>query len=86
MGQDRQSKSKGDAAPPELLFDRRKQPRLGRPHMREPTIVRLHNYNLTEFADVAADFGCDDYAYVVTPNVDHLIRFCDSRVVSDPLR
>jgi exopolysaccharide biosynthesis WecB/TagA/CpsF family protein len=39
--------------------------------------VRLHNYGLIEFAEVAADFGSEDYAYVVTPNVDHLIRFCD---------
>ncbi len=39
--------------------------------------MRLHNYDLTEFVDVAAGFGCDDYAYVVTPNVDHVIRFCD---------
>jgi exopolysaccharide biosynthesis WecB/TagA/CpsF family protein len=39
--------------------------------------MRLHDYDLSGFADVAAEFGCKDYAYVVTPNVDHLIRFCD---------
>ena len=73
---DRHSKSHGAAAPPELPFDRGRRPRV-EGHSREPTIVRLNNYDLAEFADVAADFGCDDYAYVVTPNVDHLIRFCD---------
>ena len=26
---------------------------------------------------IAADFGTETYAYAVTPNVDHLIRFCD---------
>jgi N-acetylglucosaminyldiphosphoundecaprenol N-acetyl-beta-D-mannosaminyltransferase len=39
--------------------------------------VRIHDYDLVRFADVAADFGSENFAYVVTPNVDHLIRFCD---------
>src|SRR5580700_8234487 len=60
--------------PPRLLFDRRSQPRtLAMP----PTIVRLHDYDLTGFADVAAGFGSEKFAFVVSPNVDHLIRFCD---------
>jgi exopolysaccharide biosynthesis WecB/TagA/CpsF family protein len=58
------------AGPPQLLFDRRRRPRV-------PAIMRLHDYDLSGFTDVAADFGCEGYAYVVTPNVDHLIRFCD---------
>jgi len=60
--------------PPQLVIDRRTRPRTpGAPL----TTMRLHNYDLTGFADVAAEFGSDDYAYVVTPNVDHLIRYCD---------
>jgi exopolysaccharide biosynthesis WecB/TagA/CpsF family protein len=42
-----------------------------------PIVVRLHDYDVDGFADVAANFGVEKYAYVVTPNVDHLIRFCD---------
>lgn len=64
----------GPAGPPALLFDRRRQPRTRR---MPPTTMRLHNYDLPGFAGVAADFGSRAYAYVVTPNVDHLIRFCD---------
>jgi exopolysaccharide biosynthesis WecB/TagA/CpsF family protein len=64
----------GNGGPPRLLFDRRRQPR--KPAMR-PTTVRLHDYDLAGFADVAAEFGSEKFAYVVTPNVDHLIRFCD---------
>jgi exopolysaccharide biosynthesis WecB/TagA/CpsF family protein len=60
--------------PPHLLFDRRKQIR--QPST-PPVVVRLNDYDLTGFADVAADFGSESFAYVVTPNVDHLIRFCD---------
>ena len=41
------------------------------------TALRLSNYKLPEFVRVAATFGSDQYAYAVTPNVDHLIRFCD---------
>ena len=78
FGRDGLLKNNGAATPPELLFDRRTHPRVERRKQPRPnTVVRLHNYDLTEFADVAADFGCKKYAYVVTPNVDHLIRFCD---------
>jgi exopolysaccharide biosynthesis WecB/TagA/CpsF family protein len=59
---------------PQLLFDRRKQVRQS---STPPVVIRLHDYDVTGFADVAADFGCERFAYVVTPNVDHLIRFCD---------
>jgi exopolysaccharide biosynthesis WecB/TagA/CpsF family protein len=40
-------------------------------------VVRIDDYDVNGFADVATDFGTDKFAYVVTPNVDHLIRFCD---------
>lgn len=39
--------------------------------------VRIHDYDLAGFAEVAADFGVETFTYVVTPNVDHLIRFYD---------
>jgi N-acetylglucosaminyldiphosphoundecaprenol N-acetyl-beta-D-mannosaminyltransferase len=60
--------------PPHLLFDRRRQVRQS---TTLPILVRLHDYDVLGFADVAADFGSENFAYVVTPNVDHLIRFCD---------
>lgn len=37
----------------------------------------LDNYDLEGFLAVAADYGRDRYGYVVTPNVDHLVRFHD---------
>jgi exopolysaccharide biosynthesis WecB/TagA/CpsF family protein len=37
----------------------------------------LDEYDLEGFLKVAAAFGSDRYSYVVTPNVDHLIRFHD---------
>ncbi len=60
--------------PPHRLFDREKQVRQS---ITPPVLVRIHDYDVVGFADVAADFGSENFAYVVTPNVDHLIRFCD---------
>jgi exopolysaccharide biosynthesis WecB/TagA/CpsF family protein len=37
----------------------------------------LDDYNLDEFISVAAGFGQKEFGFVVTPNVDHLIRFHD---------
>ncbi|MDP9065676.1 MAG: WecB/TagA/CpsF family glycosyltransferase [Pseudomonadota bacterium] len=42
-----------------------------------PMTVQFSNCDLPEFMRIAASFGSDAYAYAVTPNVDHLIRFCD---------
>jgi N-acetylglucosaminyldiphosphoundecaprenol N-acetyl-beta-D-mannosaminyltransferase len=42
-----------------------------------PLVQSLDNYDLTEFAEIAAAFGQDRFGYVVTPNVDHLIRYHD---------
>lgn len=39
--------------------------------------LRLNNHSLPEFLRVAANFGCEKYAYVVTPNTDHVIRLCE---------
>jgi exopolysaccharide biosynthesis WecB/TagA/CpsF family protein len=41
------------------------------------TIVRLHDCDLDNFTAIAAEFGSNHFAYVVTPNVDHLIRYCE---------
>jgi exopolysaccharide biosynthesis WecB/TagA/CpsF family protein len=35
----------------------------------------IDDFGLPEFAAVAAGFGQDRFGYVVTPNVDHLIRY-----------
>jgi exopolysaccharide biosynthesis WecB/TagA/CpsF family protein len=42
-----------------------------------PRTVRFSDCNLLEFMRIAANFGSKTYGYAVTPNVDHLIRFCD---------
>jgi exopolysaccharide biosynthesis WecB/TagA/CpsF family protein len=38
-------------------------------------LLKIHDYDLGAFVDVAADFGADRYGYVVTPNADHLVRY-----------
>ncbi|MBI1424895.1 MAG: WecB/TagA/CpsF family glycosyltransferase [Gammaproteobacteria bacterium] len=40
-------------------------------------VLRLDNKNTAEFTEVAARFGYDQYGYVVTPNVDHIIRLSE---------
>ncbi len=39
-----------------------------------PMTFQFDRYDLEAFADVASRFGQESYAYVVTPNADHLIR------------
>lgn len=39
--------------------------------------VALSDSVLSDFSAIAQGFGCEEFAYVVTPNVDHLIRYCD---------
>jgi exopolysaccharide biosynthesis WecB/TagA/CpsF family protein len=43
----------------------------------EPTelVHEVDDYDLATFIPIAARFGQDRYAFVVTPNVDHLIRY-----------
>jgi exopolysaccharide biosynthesis WecB/TagA/CpsF family protein len=36
--------------------------------------LQIDNKNTAEFTDIAARFGVEKYGYVVTPNVDHIIR------------
>ena len=40
-------------------------------------ICEIDNSNLSSFSSTAAEFGLEQYGYVVTPNVDHLIRYCE---------
>jgi exopolysaccharide biosynthesis WecB/TagA/CpsF family protein len=42
-----------------------------------PLPFRIDGYCLDEFARLATEFGHDKYGFVVTPNVDHFIRFHD---------
>jgi exopolysaccharide biosynthesis WecB/TagA/CpsF family protein len=42
-----------------------------------PLVHHLDDYDLQTFIKVAAAFGQERYGYVVTPNVDHLIRCHD---------
>jgi exopolysaccharide biosynthesis WecB/TagA/CpsF family protein len=36
----------------------------------------IDDYDVDEFAALTGQFQADGYGYVVTPNVDHLIRYC----------
>src|SRR5436190_2462835 len=48
------------------------------------TIVHtIDDFNLSEFLPVAAAFRTDRYGFVVTPNVDHLIRYGEDATFRD---
>jgi exopolysaccharide biosynthesis WecB/TagA/CpsF family protein len=38
-------------------------------------VHHIDNYDLPTFLNVAENFGTEQYGYVVTPNVDHMIRY-----------
>jgi exopolysaccharide biosynthesis WecB/TagA/CpsF family protein len=40
-------------------------------------LCEIDDFDLPAFSAAAAAFGFERYGYVVTPNVDHLIRYCD---------
>jgi exopolysaccharide biosynthesis WecB/TagA/CpsF family protein len=40
--------------------------------------IAIDDYDVEGFGRVAGSFGSDSYAYAVTPNVDQLIRYCES--------
>ena len=40
-------------------------------------VQHLDNVDLTEFTKIAATYGQGGFGYVVTPNVDHVIRYHD---------
>lgn len=50
------------------------------------TTLLLSDYTLPEFMSVAERFGSGEYAYAVTPNVDHLIRYYDDATFRDLYR
>jgi exopolysaccharide biosynthesis WecB/TagA/CpsF family protein len=45
--------------------------------------LSLDDYDLERFAHVALSFGSSKFGYVVTPNVDHLIRWHDEPTFRD---
>jgi exopolysaccharide biosynthesis WecB/TagA/CpsF family protein len=47
------------------------------------TVYEIDDFDLPQFAEVAAAFGQDRYGFVVTPNVDHLIRYHDDPAFRD---
>jgi exopolysaccharide biosynthesis WecB/TagA/CpsF family protein len=49
-------------------------------------VHEIDDFDLTEFVAVAAAFGQDRYGFVVTPNVDHLIRYYDDPGFRDHYR
>lgn len=40
-------------------------------------IHEVDDYDLESFTPLAANFGQERFGYVVTPNVDHLVRYCE---------
>jgi len=50
---------------------------------KERIVLFLDDYDLPEFLAVAAGFGQDRFGFVVTPNVDHLIRYHDDAAFRD---
>jgi exopolysaccharide biosynthesis WecB/TagA/CpsF family protein len=42
-------------------------------------VLNIDDYDLEEALKIVADFGSDRYGYVVTPNVDHVIRHYQDR-------
>lgn len=58
---------------------------VGQHHLRHLT-VGFSDCNISQFMRIAANFGTDAYAYAVTPNVDHLIRFSDDEAFRDLYR
>jgi exopolysaccharide biosynthesis WecB/TagA/CpsF family protein len=41
----------------------------------DSVVLQLDDFDLPDFLPVAAEFGSDRYGFVVTPNVDHMIRY-----------
>ncbi len=49
----------------------------------EKIVYQIDDFDLNGFISVAEAFGTDKYGFVVTPNVDHLIRYCDDPMFRD---
>jgi len=43
------------------------------------TLISIDDYDVAAFAELAAGFGTHRYGFVVTPNVDHLIRYYEEQ-------
>ena len=43
-------------------------------------VHEVDDYDLASFIPVAARFGQERFGYVVTPNVDHLVRYSEDPV------
>ena len=43
----------------------------------QPIVCEIDDFDLGGFSTTAAAFGTERYGYVVTPNADHLIRYCE---------
>jgi exopolysaccharide biosynthesis WecB/TagA/CpsF family protein len=43
----------------------------------DPVVHFLDDYDLPQFTEIAANFGTRRFGFVVTPNVDHMIRYHD---------
>jgi exopolysaccharide biosynthesis WecB/TagA/CpsF family protein len=46
-------------------------------------VLPIDDYDLARFLAVVAGFDRDSYGFVVTPNVDHIIRYCDDQKFRD---
>ena len=46
----------------------------------QPIVHVLDDYDLSQFTDVANHYGMERFGFVVTPNVDHMIRYHDDAV------
>jgi exopolysaccharide biosynthesis WecB/TagA/CpsF family protein len=49
-------------------------------------IHEVDDYDLESFTPLAASFGQERFGYVVTPNVDHLVRYCEDTVFREYYR
>ncbi|HEY6923920.1 MAG TPA: hypothetical protein VI653_10655, partial [Steroidobacteraceae bacterium] len=49
-------------------------------------IHEVDDYDLESFTPLAASFGHDRFGYVVTPNVDHMVRYCEDATFREHYR
>jgi exopolysaccharide biosynthesis WecB/TagA/CpsF family protein len=54
--------------------------------MRRDLVHVIDGFGLLEFTAIAANYGLERYGYVVTPNVDHLIRYYDDSLFREQYR
>ncbi len=54
--------------------------------VKSEVVHTIDNFDLPQFLKVAAAYGTDRFGFVVTPNVDHMIRFHDDPAFRDLYR